>query len=90
MKITTYDNATLNPEYNALLNRWATDSGKPQTVTCEHCGKSVAGKQVVECYCWCCEECAESEEVQNFGSGHGHQREDFHADEAVGVVDYRD
>jgi hypothetical protein len=85
MTITTYDNATLNPEYNRLLNRWHAESGKPQTITCEHCNKSIEGKQVFERYCWCCEECSESEEVLDMGGSGGHDKEDFHADDGYGA-----
>ena len=53
---------TLNPEYNALLVRWAA-SGHVSEPECEDCGCDLTGQQVFDDGCmWVCEKCRDAED----------------------------
>jgi hypothetical protein len=67
---------TLNPEYNALLVKWA-EGGYSSKPECEACGKDLTGKEVHDTgLMWVCPVCFPTAPRPQ----HLTDREDFHAD----------
>lgn len=76
---------TNNQSYNECLKKWA-ESGHPTTPECEECEADLTGRNVIETHVnWLCEECAAEWDDDRIDD-----REDFRADHAIGVVDYRE